>query len=158
MTPAVFQHGRGDLALFLHVLGATTLFGAVVVLVTLAIAARRSADPQPTARVLFRVWLFAVLPAFILLRVAAEWILSLEKKDIPGLDNKGWVGVGFLVTDVGFLVLLALALPCNLHRGARTQHGRDGHGRATTITAVLGSIYLAALVAAWFAMSAKPGM
>ena len=152
MTPAVFQHGRGDLALFLHVLGATTLFGAVVVLVTLAIAARRSADPQPTAGVLFRVWLFAVLPAFILLRVAAEWILSLEKKDIPGLDNKGWVGVGFLVTDVGFLVLLALGV------SAFFASRRDGHGRATAITAVLGSIYLAALVAAWFAMSAKPGM
>jgi heme A synthase len=152
VTPAVFQHGRGNLALFLHVLGATTLFGAVVVLVTLAIAARRSADPQPTARVLFRVWLFAVLPAFILLRVAAEWILSLEKKDIPDLGNKGWVGVGFLVTDAGFIVLLALGV------SAFFASRRDGHGRATTVTAVLGSIYLAALVAAWFAMSAKPGM
>lgn len=152
MTPAVFQHGTGNLALFLHVLGATTLFGAVIALVTLAVAARRSADPQPTARVLFRVWLLAVLPAFILLRVAAEWILSLEKKDIPNLDNKGWVGTGFLVTDIGAIVLLALGVAAFL------ASRRGGRGRATTVTAVLGSIYLVALVAAWFAMSAKPGM
>ena len=115
MTPAVFQHGRGDLALFLHVLGATTLFGAVVVLVTLAIAARRSADPQPTARVLFRVWLF-VLSGFVpLVRVgvgsestptplAAGLLLPLATGSGVAVNATPLISIAWFFTQAGALV------------------------------------------------------
>jgi hypothetical protein len=151
VTPAVLQHGTGNLALFLHVLGATTLFGALIALVTLALVTRRRAEPAPTARLLFRIWLLAVLPAYLLMRICAEWILSVEQDDIPKLGDKGWVGTGFVVADLGAVVLLAVGIACFF------ASRREGRGRATTIAGILGSVYIAALVVAWFAMSAKPG-
>ena len=151
MTVAVFQHGTGNLALFLHVLGATVLFGAVVVFVMLAAAGRRQDDAVPFARHAFRIWMFLVVPAYIVTRVGAQWILSLENNDIPKLDDKGWVSAGFLVTDIGIVILLALGITA--WRGARKPEARG----ARTASLVLASVYLAALAVAWFAMSAKPG-
>ena len=78
---------------------------------------------------------------------------SFEKKlsDLDeGLDDNppGWVGVGFLVSDAGIMVLLVLTLLGWL--GLRRP-------RAGVWFAGLAAIYLVALGVAVFAMSAKPG-
>lgn len=149
MTPAVFQHGgSANLALFLHVLGATVLFGAIIVFVTLVVVARRQPD---VSRLLFRTWLAVILPAFLVMRIAAEWVLSSEKKDIPHLANKGWVGAGFLVADFGAVLLLIAGIAAFL----ASRH--EGRSRAATVAGVVGAIYFVALCIAMFAMSAKPG-
>jgi hypothetical protein len=149
---AVLRPHSWDLPLFLHVLGATTLFGATLTASALGIATvRRPALAPLFSRLAFRTTAFAVLPAWVLARVAGQWILNREKHQLPGLDNKGWVGVGFLVTDIGLVVLLALLALGYL--SAR----RGGTGRVTTAFAVLAPIYVAALAVAWFAMAAKPG-
>ena len=145
---AIFQHGTGNLALFLHVLGASVLFGSMIVLVTLALVGRRRPEISP---LLFRTWLWLILPAFILMRVAAEWVLSTEKKDIPGLDKKGWVGTGFVVADFGFVILLIVGIASFM--AAR----RGGRGRSATVAGLFGALYLIALAVAVFAMSGKPG-
>ena len=131
--------------LFLHVLGATLLFGGVLTVTTLAWAARRNAAHTVLLRrVAFRTLLLVVWPAFILMRVGAQLVLSGEGLD----DSKAtWIGVGFGVSDVGILVLLLMTL-----------FGWLANRRpwAATAFASLASLYLAALGVAWFFMSAKP--
>jgi|1186.fasta_scaffold70873_3 hypothetical protein len=152
MSVAVLRPDSWDLPLFLHVLGATLLFGGVIVVLVLTVAARRGQTASPMlARSAFRVWLAVVVPTFLLMRIAGQWILSREEKQLPDLDNKGWVGVGFAVGDGGVVLILLLGIAAWLY--AR----RAGTGRAAMFAIVLASIYLAALAVAWFAMSAKPG-
>lgn len=146
---AIYEHGgSANSALFLHILGATVLFGAMIVLVTLVVVARHKPD---VSRLLFRIWWALIVPAFIVMRVAAEWVLSSEKKDIPGLDDKGWVGVGFFVADFGVVLLLIIGIAA-----FRASRG-EGRARAATVAGAVGALYLIALAVAVFAMSAKPG-
>ena len=82
--------------LFVHVLGATLLFGALLAVTTLGFASIRIVEHGPLLRRLaFTIMLAGVWPSYILMRVGAQWVLSHE-----GLDNDppGWVGVGFLVS------------------------------------------------------------
>jgi hypothetical protein len=132
--------------LFVHVFGAMVLFGAVLAVATLSLASHRIEQHAPLLRRLaFLITLAAVWPAFIVMRVGGQWVLNHE-----GLDENSpdWVGVGFLVSDAGIVVLLLLTLLGWL--GLR----RPGAGRFHAGLAVL---YLVALGVAWFAMSAKPG-
>ena len=132
--------------LFVHVLGATLLFGALLAVTTLGFASTRIVEHGPLLRRLaFTVMLAGVWPSYILMRVGAQWVLSHE-----GLDENtpGWVGVGFLVSDAGILVLLVLTLLGWL--GLRRP-------RLGIWFAGLAAIYLVALGVAVFAMSAKPG-
>lgn len=146
---AIFQHGgSGNSALFLHVLGATVLFGAMIVLVTLVVVSRHKPD---VSRLLFRIWWALVVPAFLVMRIAAEWVLSSEKKDIPELGNKAWVGVGFVVADFGAVLLLIIGIAA--FRASRD----EGRRRAATVAGAVGVLYLIALSVAVFAMSGKPG-
>jgi hypothetical protein len=132
--------------LFLHVLGATLLFGALLAVTTLAFASTRIVDHGPLLRRLaFTIMLAGVWPSYVLMRVGAQWVLSHEGLDD---DPPGWVGVGFLVSDAGILVLLVLTLLGWL--GLRRP-------RMGMWLAGLAAIYLVALGVAVFAMSAKPG-
>ncbi len=135
-----------DAPLFLHVLGATLLFGALLAVTTLGFASIRIVEHGPLLRRLaFTTMLAGVWPSYILMRVGAQWVLSHE-----GLDNDppGWVGVGFVVADGGVLVLLALTVLGWL--GLRRP-------RLGAWFAGLAAVYLVALGVAVFAMSAKPG-
>ena len=132
--------------LFVHVLGATLLFGALFAVTTLGFASNRIAEHGSLLRGLaFTIMLAGVWPSYILMRVGAQWVLSHE-----GLDENtpGWVDVGFLVSDVGIVVLLVLTLLGWL--GLRRP-------RVSMWFAGLAAIYLVALGVAVFAMSAKPG-
>ena len=149
---AVLRPDSWDLPLFLHVFGATALFGTTLTAAILGIAALRQRELAPLfSRLAFRTTAFGIVPAWLLARAAGQWILDREQDQIPGLDDKGWIGVGFAVTDAGLVVIVALLVVGYL--SAR----RAGRGRLTTAFAVLAPIYLAALAIAWFAMSAKPG-
>jgi hypothetical protein len=149
VTLAIQQGSNGDLPLFLHVLGATMAFGAIVTLVIVGFAARRAASDRALwlRRLNFRIALLVVLPTWILMRVGAQWI---DSKEYPHGHEPGWVGVGFLVSDVGALIVLALLILSWF--GSR----RDD-SRAATVVPWLAALYAVALGVAWFAMSAKPG-
>ena len=133
--------------LFVHVLGATLLFGALLAITTVGFASVRIVEHGPMLRRLaFTIMLAGVWPSYILMRVGAQWVLAHE-----GLDNDsvpGWVGVGLLVSDVGIVVLLVLTLLAWL--GLRRP-------RVGVWFAGLAAVYLVALGVAVFAMSAKPG-
>jgi hypothetical protein len=144
-----------ELPLFLHVLGAVVLFGAVgSVLVLAAASLRRDARAAPLLRrIAFKTMLIAVWPSFILMRLTAEWIRS---KEFPsGAQEPDWIGVGYVVGDGGVVVLLGLTLCAWL---ATRQKNADRARPATaTIATGIAGFYLVALAVAWFAMSAKPG-
>jgi len=144
---AVIRPDSWNLPLFLHVLGATVLFGATATVAIVGFAGRTHA-PQATmlARVGLKTFLFGIIPGFILMRAGAGWIVDKEFPD----QTPGWVDVGFAVSEPGAILLIALGIL------AWMSVRRQGVGRIAVAVPVLASIYLVALGIAWWAMSAKP--
>jgi hypothetical protein len=135
-----------DFPLFLHVLGATVLFGGIASLAIVSLAGLRVPEQALVLRRLaFRTTLFLVWPAFIVMRVGAQWIVSREHLD---KDSPGWVVAGFIVADGGVILLLVLTLLGWL---------AVRRPRVSPWFAGLALLYVLALGVAWFAMSAKPG-
>jgi len=147
---AAIRPDAWNLPLFLHVLGATLTFGTVGAVALFSFAARGRALEQAVLLRRWALWtgLAGVVPAFVLMRVAAGWIAD---KEFPG-DTKtpGWVDVGFVVTEPGALLLLVMLILAWFA-------ARREKFRAAAAVPWLASIYLVALGIAWFAMSAKPG-
>jgi hypothetical protein len=144
---AVIRPDSWNLPLFLHVLGATVLFGATATVAIVGFAGRTHAPQAPMlARVGLKTFLFGIIPGFILMRAAAGWIADKEFPD----KTPGWVDVGFAVTEPGAILLIALGIL------AWMSVRRQGVGRIAVAVPVLASIYLVALGIAWWAMSAKP--
>jgi hypothetical protein len=152
---AIVRPDDWNLPLFLHVLGAMTLVGSLAAVVTgLLVGVRRDGDVAALlARFGFRTLLVAVLPSFIVMRIGAEWIRSKEFTDVR--EVPAWVDLGYVLTDVGGLLLLvALVLSwVGLVRGRRA--GSPPRTLAG-IVAVLATILLAAYVVAVWAMTTKP--
>jgi hypothetical protein len=143
-----------NLPLFLHVLGAMTLVGAVV-LVVASLAFARGGDAAAGLRLAYRSLLFAVIPSWIVMRVGAQWIAS--KEGLDDLDEPpAWIDIGFLTSEPTLLLLIA-ATVC---AGVAARRARDGGGRGfgglNKTALVLVAITLAAYVLALWAMSTKP--
>jgi hypothetical protein len=137
--------GRPFWPLFLHVFGAMSLFGATTAAALLALAAWRR--PLPVlARSTFWALLAVALPAWVIMRADAQWIYSNE--GFSGHDDPNWLGIGFMVADAGLVLLL-------VSTALAYWWTRSGNAVVGRVVAGLTSIYLAALVVAWLAMSAK---
>ena len=131
--------------LFLHVLGAMTLFGAILTATILAFVAGKRPEAAFLRRATFRA-LLAGIPAYILLRVFAQVILS----DEDFAKDPTWVGIGFMATDIGLLLFLVTIGCCYWWiRSAKPVAGR--------IVAGLSAVYLVLLTVAMLAMSGKWG-
>ena len=141
---ALVRPDSWNFPLFLHVLGAIVLTGAVAA--TFIAAARSQASPF-LRRLAFRTLLVVVLPAWVLMRVAGQWIDS--KEDIAG--DPTWLGIGYIVGDAGLVVLLAAMII------GWWSNRRPDKGWPTRAVAALAGLYLVALLIAMFAMSGKPG-
>ena len=100
MMVALVRPDSWNLPLFLHVLGATVLVGAIGATVLIAVRA------PALRRLLVRTIGFLVLPAWVLMRFAGQWIDSRE--NVPG--DPAWLGVGFIVGDAGLVLLVVMAL------------------------------------------------
>ena len=146
---AAIRPDSWDLPLFLHVLGAIALLGSTA---TVAIAGfagqRRTEHARLLSRLVLRTWLLAVVPSWILMRVAAEWILGKEYPD--GAETPGWVDVGFIVSEGGAILLLVLGILAWLWTR------KDGTARVGAAVPWLAALYVLALGVAMFSMSAKP--
>ena len=148
-----------DFPLFLHVLGAMVLVGALALALGYLVGAWRGGSAE-SLRVGFRVLLYGAFPAYIVMRVAAQWILSKEGlDDLP--TDPSWIGIGFSIADGGLLFLLIATIVAGVGaRRARTATAAEG-GTATATTSVrvatvcTGLLIVAYVVAIW-AMTAKP--
>lgn len=146
---ALIRPDSWNLPLFLHVLGATVVFGSTATIAIVGFASRRRAEHAPLlSRVALRTFLFGIVPGFILMRAAAQWIVG---KEFPeGVHTPGWVDVGFLVTEPGAVLLIVLGILIWMWKR------RGAGGRAAVFVPWLASVYVLALGVAWFAMSGKP--
>jgi hypothetical protein len=135
-----------NLALFLHILAAFVMVGALVTAVAYLFAARRDGSLELT-RAGFRTLLIAALPAFIATRLSAQWIVSKEGLEDAELT---WIDVGFITTDVGLLVLIGATVAAGL--AVRRAEGVRGVALAAWLVAALIAVYA---VVIWL-MATKP--
>lgn len=139
-----------NVPLFLHVLGAMLLVGTLLaVVVAIGLGWQRdAAEADALTRFGLRIVLIGVFPAWILMRVTAQWTASAQ--NLPEeFDDSTWLVIGYGAADFGALLLLvAIALSA---MGLRTRTGLLG--RAVGIVA---TVLLAAYIVAVWAMAAKP--
>jgi hypothetical protein len=151
MLVAAIRPDDWDFPLFLHLAGAMTLVGALL-LVALSLAGAGRGGSAAVVRLGFRGLLFAALPAWILMRVSAEWLADKENLDE---DPPGWVDIGYMTSDTSFLLLIAATVCAGI---AARRAGRDGVGGGglSRAVVVLAAIALVAYVFAIWAMTTKP--
>jgi hypothetical protein len=143
-----------DLPLFLHVLGAMTLVGALV-LVVASLAYARGGDAAVGLRLAYRSLLFAVIPSWIVMRLAAQWIAS--KEGLDDLDDPpAWIDIGFMTSEPTLLLLIIATVCAGIAARRAREEGGRAFGGLNKTALVLVTITLAAYVLALWAMSTKP--
>jgi hypothetical protein len=144
----VIAFSRPFWPLFLHVLGAMTLVGAILAVVLLSWVAWARPELGVLRRATWTTLLVVALPSYLVMRLAGQWIYS--KEGFSGKNDPTWLGVGFGVADMGLLLLLVTA-------GCSFWWLRSSKQVAGRIVAGLSSVYLVLLAIAWLAMSGKWG-
>lgn len=142
----MIAYSRPFFPLFLHVLGAMTLVGGMLAVIVLTVAAWRRPEVAALRRAAFRTLLIVAIPAWVVMRVGAQWIYS--KEFGSGIKDPTWIGIGFAVADTGLLVLLVIS-------GLAFWWNRTGTTLAGRLVGGLSGLYLALLALAWLAMSGK---
>jgi hypothetical protein len=140
-------------ALLLHLVGATVAFGGLLASATSLVLARGEVR---LLRLGYFSLLLVALPGLILLRLAGQWLYQLQNWDqLPAqFDEPTWLGIGFLVADLGgILLLLALAL-------GGVGIYRLGQGKGGTLflkaTMLIALVLVVAYAVAVWAMTGKP--
>ena len=142
---AIVRPDSWNLPLFVHVAGAMALVAALVVVLALTAGAlRRGEDAAVLIRQAFRALLLGVLPAWIVMRVGAQWVESEE-----AVGDPTWIGIGY-ATSEGELLLILIATGLAWRA---TRRGAAGSGRAIL---GLAAVLLFAFAVAIWAMTAKP--
>ena len=135
---AIVRPDSWELPLFLHVAGAMVFVGTLVLTLVLVGAGSPS-------RTTYRTLLLGVLPAFLVMRVAAQWLLSEENLEDADLT---WIDIGFMATDPAALFLIASLVIAGVA-------ARRGNATPRWVPALTGIMLVLSLVAVW-AMTAKP--
>src|ERR1044072_5154169 len=97
--------------LLLHVGGAMILVGALVAASAYMLAAWNRSGPGDQLamnRIAFKTLVMVGIPAFLLMRIAAEWIR--DKEGFGGDNDPAWIGIGYITSDLGGLLLLISTL------------------------------------------------
>jgi hypothetical protein len=133
--------------LFLHVIGAMTLVGAVLTAAIVSWVAWRRPGTPILARTAFTALAFVGVPGYVVMRIFAQVIASDEglKHNLPS-----WIKIGQAVADGGLLLLLVSA-------GCAFWWVKSAKPVAGRTVAVLSAVYLVLLAVAWLAMSGKWG-
>jgi hypothetical protein len=152
VTSLIIRPDSWNLPLLLHVGGAMALVASVTVAAVALIQGWRTSDPSAASLKRFgaRTLLYAAIPSYFVMRIAAEWIASRE-----GLENSNaaWLGDGFLVADGGGILLLIATIVANM---AVRRDPDAGLGKLAKVAASLSLILVALYVFAVWAMTTKP--
>jgi hypothetical protein len=147
---AAIRPDSWDFPLFLHVLGAMILVGGLLTGVSSLAFARGDVR---FLRLGYWTLLAVSLPGWILMRAGGEWIASREGWTKEGVPSPTWLDIGFLLADLGGLILLVSLIV----GGVGVYRLRQGKGSGLLKgTLVLSLILLAAYVVAAWAMAGKP--
>jgi hypothetical protein len=152
MSYAAVRPDAWNFPLFLHVLGAMVLVGLLAVAVAVLIAAAGgSGDRTAAVRLAFRTLLIGAIPAYLVMRIGAEWIA--DKENLTDSDAS-WIGIGYSVADGGLLLLIVV----NVLAGLAYRRARRGGQPLTLVRWTTGltlRLIVAYAVALW-AMATKP--
>jgi hypothetical protein len=151
MTYASVRPDAWNFPLFLHVLGAAVFVSVLAVVVVVLVAALRTDDRGPSVRFAFRTLLIGGIPAYVVMRVGAEWIYS---KENFGDSDPGWIGIGYGVADLGFLILIVMCILAGI-ASRRARKGTQPSALVRWTTGLAAVIIVAYGVALW-AMATKP--
>jgi hypothetical protein len=147
---ALLRPDSWDFPLFLHVLGAMILVGG---LLTGASSLGFARGDVRFLRLGYWSLLAVSLPGWILMRAGGEWIASREGWTDTNADDPTWLGIGFLLADLGGLILLISLIV----GGIGVYRLRQGKGSGLLkATLWLSLLLLAAYVVAVWAMAGKP--
>jgi hypothetical protein len=151
---AAIRDGSVNFPLFLHVLGAMLLLGTLATVAYVTIAGWRSPERAGgLARFGLKALLIGVFPAYLLMRIGAQWTESQE--NFPDDFDPAWLGVGYITADIGALfVLISIVLSAIGLRRSREDSTRSVS--LARIVGVISVVLLAAYVIAVWAMTAKP--
>jgi len=146
---AIIRPDDWNLAIFFHVLGAMVATGGLVLALAYLSLAWRG-DSLAQFRAGYKALLWAAIPGFIVMRVAAQWIYSEQNWDAVD-PPPSWIDIGFIVGDAGLLFLLIATITA----GVSTRRGGAGTA-AVRVTTSLTALLLVAYVVSVWAMTAKP--
>jgi cytochrome b561 len=135
--------------LLVHVAGAMLLVGTLVAAVA-AVALSRSDRGAGLQRVAFRALLVGAVPAFLVMRIGAEWVKSKEHAS----DDATWIGIGYSVADLSLLLLIVATVLAGF--ALRRAKRGDGPGALGSVSAVIVSLLLLGYGIAIWAMTTKP--
>ena len=138
--------------LLLHVGGAMLLVASLTVAIVAFVQSWRESDPDNSAQ-LFRfgalTMFFAALPAFLVMRIAAEWIVSREHLSN---SNASWIGIGFGTSDLSGLIVTLILTGTALRRSRRG----GGLGKLAKVGGALPLLLMLLYLVAIWAMTTKP--
>jgi hypothetical protein len=151
---AAIRDGSVNFPLFLHVFGAMLLIGSLAAVAYVTVLGWRAPERAAgLSRFGLKTLLVGVLPAYVLMRVGAQWTESEE--NFPEDFDPAWLGIGYITADIGaLLVLISIILAAIGLR--RSRDGGPGGVRFARIVGVICMLLLAAYVVAVWAMTAKP--
>ena len=141
-----------DLPLVIHVLSAMVLVGVLVLAATALVATWRG-GALGLVRLGFRSLLWAALPAWIVMRLSAQWVAD-EGGWLDVEPEPAWIGIGFITSEPTLLLLVA----ATVLSGRELRKMSDG-GETSGLTraaAILVAITIAAYIVALWAMTTKP--
>jgi uncharacterized membrane protein len=136
---------RPEAQLFLHIVGATALFGALLTMAVLGLAGRRQSNPASFAGASLITTVGFAVPAWVLTFVFGSWTKS--KEGLP--DSVDWVSQPASIAVAGIFVLAVAAWVA-----FSWKNRPEGTWQPLTLGLIaLG--YTLALGAAWWMMTAK---
>jgi uncharacterized integral membrane protein len=150
MTAAV-RPDSWNFPLLLHVLGAMVLVALLATAAVVLSLALRSDDRAAALRLAFRTLLIGAIPAYLVMRVGAEWVG--DKEGVVDADL-AWVDIGYMVSDVGLLVLIVMTVLAGM-ASRRARQGGTPSGLVKWANGLTLLLILAYGVALW-AMATKP--
>jgi hypothetical protein len=150
---AAIRPDEWNLPLFLHILGALTMIGALTLAASFLVQARRAGGSIALTRYGFRSLLWFALPSFLVMRIAAQWLIDEE-----GLQDAeaAWIDLGFISTDIGFLFLATATVATGMIvRRAGGADAAAGGAWVSVATWLVGILLVVYAVVIW-AMATKP--
>jgi hypothetical protein len=138
-----------DIALFVHVIGAMVLVGALLTAATASLVGWRD-EGLALRRFSYKTLLAVALPAYIVMRIGAQWVESEEKL---GDSDLTWLSIGYITADLGALLLLIALIVGGI--GLRRSRTGGGEGLLKTSGVIATVLVLAYVITVW-AMGAKP--
>ena len=150
MSYASIRPDDWNLPLLLHVLGAMVFVGLLAAIAVILVAALRERRPGGGAEAGVPHAPHRRDPVVHRHARGAEWIASEENAP----DDAAWIGIGYIVTDLGLLLLIVVTVLAGLASAGRSAAPEPGRliRPATALTLFLIAAYAVAL----WAMTAKP--